>query len=162
MEVTFKNKQIKLNKRIQFNQKLQPIKLVDKNLNEINTKDVDGLKLYLTLPSVDTRVCSMELAKMVEMLKDEEITILSISMDLPFALDRWCLNHVSENLIATSDFRYHDFERITGLLMPQVGLFARAVILVDHENIIRYIDVNENVSDEPNYQEVINQIQLLK
>ena len=157
MKVLFKNKEEILNVKLSVNDQLNDFVVVDSKMNEIHFNEIKGLKIILTVPSVDTRVCSMELGKFVEYLKDMDVKLISISMDLPFALDRWCQNN-SENIIATSDFRYHDFDSVSGLLMKNVGLFSRSVILVDENNRIKYMEIVENTHTEPNYQKVLELI----
>lgn len=162
MKVKFKGELTPLSENIKETDLLGEFVVVDSKLNEIRSEDLKGIKLYLTVPSVDTSVCSIELAKFIELLKDEDITVLAVSMDLPFALDRWCQSHVSENVVAASDFRYHDFADASGLLMPEIGLFSRSVMLTDENNIVRYLEIVENVSDEPNYRKALDQIKALK
>ena len=65
MEVLFKNKKTPVNIQIKENELLNDFVVVDSNMNEVNTKDIKGNKLILTVPSVDTRVCSIELSKFV-------------------------------------------------------------------------------------------------
>lgn len=161
MEVLFKNKKTPVNIRIQENELLNDFVVVDSNMNEVDTSTLKGNKLILTVPSVDTSVCSLELSKFIELMKNEEIQIITISMDLPFALERWCQANANRMIVA-SDFRYHDFANKIGFLMPKIGLFARSVILVDSEDKIQYIELVENVHSEPNYQKVLEKIKQLK
>ncbi len=159
MEVLFKNKKTIVN--IKMNDYLNDFVVVDSNMNEIDSKTIKGNKLILTIPSIDTRVCSIELAKFIELLKNEDIQVITVSMDLPFALERWCqINH--NHMIVTSDFRYHDFASKIGFMMPEIGLFARSLILVDDTNHVRYVEVVENVHNEPDYQKVLEEIKKLK
>ena len=162
MKVKFKGELTALSENIKEKDRLGEFVVVDSKMNEIRSEDLKGIKLYLTVPSVDTSVCSIELSKFIELLKDEDIAVLSISMDLPFALDRWCQSHVSEKVTAASDFRYHDFADASGLLMPEIGLFSRSVILTDENNIVRYLEIVEDVSNEPDYQKVLDHIKELK
>ena len=161
MEVLFKNKKTPVNIEIKENELLNNFIVVDSNMNEVNTKDIKGNKLILTVPSVDTRVCSIELAKFIGLLKEEDIQVITVSMDLPFALDRWCQNH-SDKVIACSDFRYHQFDKVTGLLMKDIGLFSRSVMVVDEHNVIQYLEIVENTHTEPNYENVLNIIKNMK
>ncbi len=162
MKVKFKGEYTPLSENIKEKDHLGEFIVVDSNMNEIKSNDLKGIKIILTVPSVDTSVCSRELAHFIDLLKDEEITFLSVSMDLPFALDRWCQSHAAENIIAASDFRYHDFADVSGLIMPEIGLFSRSVLLVDENNIVRYLEIVEDVSNEPDYEKVMNQLQSLK
>ena len=161
MEVLFKNKKTPVNIQIKENELFNDFVVVDSNMNEVNTKDLKGNKLILTVPSVDTRVCSIELAKFIELLKGEDIQVITVSMDLPFALDRWCQANANHMIVA-SDFRYHDFANKIGFMMPEIGLFARGAVFVDSKGIIQYIELVENVHNEPNYQKILEEINKLK
>ncbi len=162
MRVKFKGEYTPLSENIKEKDHLGEYTVVDSKMNEIKSDDLKGIKIILTVPSVDTSVCSRELAKFIDILKNETITILSVSMDLPFALDRWCQSHASENIVTASDFRYHDFADASGLLMPEIGLFSRSVLLVDENDMVRYLEIVEDVSNEPDYEKVMEQLQLLK
>lgn len=155
MKIKFKDKIVPINNKVHVNNYFDDFVVVDSKMNEAHLKELQGIKVICTLPSVDTRVCSLELSKFINLLNSKNIQLISISMDLPFALERWCQNH-SENLIAASDFRYHDFKELTGLFMEEIGLFARSVMILDENNIVKYIEVVENTSNEPNYQQVLN------
>lgn len=162
MQVKFINEMTPLSDVIKVKDLVSPFVVVNEEMNEVNSLDLKGMKLYLTLPSVDTPVCSLELSKFIQLLKDEDITVLAISMDLPFALSRWCQSHASEKVIVASDFRYHDFSDASGLLMPAIGLFSRSVMIVNEENVVEYVEVVEDVSQEPDYDQVLAEIKRLK
>ena len=154
MKVLFRNKDEELNVLLKENDVLSDFKVVDSNLEEVNLYSIQGKKIILSVPSVDTGVCSLELSKFIHFIEELDVKLISVSMDLPFALRRWCQNN-SENILATSDFRYHDFSKVTGLLMKN-GLFSRSVLLLDKNNKIVYLEIVENTHSEPNYQQVIN------
>lgn len=162
MQIKFNNQKIELNHLIQEKEELRGFVVVDQHMNEIHSSDIKGIKIYLTLPSVDTSVCSLELTKFIKLLEKEEVTLISVSMDLPFALKRWCQVNASEGLIATSDFRYHAFSGATHTLMKEIGLFARSVILVDEMDCIQYLKVVEDVGKEPDYNQVLKQLKRMK
>lgn len=163
MQIKFNGMLTFLSENIKQGELLNEFVVVDSDLHEINSNDIKGIKLYLTLPSVDTPVCSLELSKFIQLLKNVDITIVSISMDLPFALNRWCQNNASDHVLTTSDFRYKDFADVSGLMMHEIGLFSRSVLLVDEHNIVRYIEIVDDVTHEPTYELVHRQItKLLK
>lgn len=156
MKVLFRNKDEELKVLLKENDKMNNFRVVDSNLEEVNLYNIKGKKILLSIPSVDTGVCSIELSKFIHFVEELDVKLISVSMDLPFALNRWCQNN-SENILATSDFRYHDFSKKTGLLMNN-GLFARSVILLDENNNIDYLEIVENTHSEPNYKNVIERI----
>lgn len=157
MKVLFKNEAVALNDEpYHIGDTIDEFRLVDQNMNLVQSSDLKGVKLFLTIPSVDTSVCSLELAKFMRLIQNKEVKIISVSMDLPFALNRWCqANSANQQLLTTSDYRYRDFAKLPGVFMPELGLFARSVIIVDENNQVVYLEVCENVSDEPNYQEAL-------
>ena len=162
MEVLFKGKKEPLAvNQLKIGDKMPEFVLVDQNLEKIYSRDLKGVKLYITVPSIDTKVCSIEVAKFMHILKDYAITGLSISKDLPFALNRWCPDKTSLNVKAVSDYYDGSFGFASGTLMPQYNLLARAILLVDEQNIVRYIQIVENVSSEPDYDEVLEAINRL-
>ena len=72
-----------------------------------------GKKIILAVPSVDTGVCNLELEKFMEYMKGrDDVQVISVSMDLPFALDRWCQAHKG-NVLTTSDYKERDFAKKT-------------------------------------------------
>ncbi len=157
MNILFREQNYAIQEKIQKNTYIDNFTVVDSNFNEIQFKDIKGKKVILTVPSVDTKVCSLELGKFIHLLQDYDVTLVSISMDLPFALDRWCQNN-SQQIIATSDFRYRDFKNMSGLFMKEIGLFVRSVIVVDEQNKVNYIEIVENTHTEPNYDNVLGQL----
>lgn len=157
MNILFRDHQYTIQNKLEQNTFLDNFTVVDSNFNEIHLQDIKGKKIILTVPSVDTKVCSLELGKFIHLLKEYDVTLLSISMDLPFALDRWCQNN-SDQIIATSDFRYHDFKKLSGLFIKEIGLFVRSVILLNENNQVEYIEVVENTHTEPNYEQVLAHI----
>ena len=115
------------------------------------------VRLFLTLPSLDTPVCSSVAKKFSNALKkiDSRVVAYAVSADLPFAQSRWCLSEQVENIIMLSDYRSLDFARAWGLLIQEVGLLARAVYVVDQSNKVTYCEIVSEVASEPNYDAAI-------
>ena len=157
MKILFREQEYNIQPNIQKNTYIPDFTVVDSNFNELSFKSIKGKKIILTIPSVDTKVCSLELGKFIHLLQEYDVTLISISMDLPFALDRWCQNN-SNQLIATSDFRYHDFKNNSGLFLKEIGLFVRSVILVNEQNQIEYLEIVQNTHTEPNYEIVLEKL----
>ena len=157
MNILFREQNYAIQEKIQKNTYIDNFTVVDSNFNEIQFKDIKGKKVILTVPSVDTKVCSLELGKFIHLLQDYDVTLVSVSMDLPFALDRWCQNN-SQQIIATSDFRYHDFKNKSGLFMKEIGLFVRSVMIENEQDQVEYIEIVENTHTEPNYDNVLEQL----
>lgn len=130
--------------------------VVDNELNPINSKNLKGKRVYISVPSLDTGVCDMEVRRFnEEASKLEDIKIYTISMDLPFAQARWCGNAGVENVKTLSDYKDREFGKNYGTYIKELGLLTRAVFVVDENNKIIYIEYCEEVTSEPNYEEVL-------
>jgi thiol peroxidase len=114
--------------------------------------------IITSVPSLDTPVCDTETRRFNEEAGKigEGITVLTVSMDLPFAQGRWCGAAGVENVQTLSDHRSADFGKAYGVLIKDLHLLARAVFVVDREGTIRYIEVVREVTSEPNYDAALN------
>lgn len=133
------------------------------DLNDIKPMEKPGKKIILAVPSVDTGVCSLELAKFMNFIKgQDEVEVVSVSNDLPFALARWCQANDNKQLVTTSDYKLHDFAKKTGTLMKENGLLARSVFVTDDQGQLVYVEYVDEVSHEPNYKAVLEAAGLTK
>lgn len=130
--------------------------VVDNELNPVNSKDLKGKRIYISVPSLDTGVCDMEVRKFNEEAnKLDGVKIYTISMDLPFAQGRWCGNAGVENVKTVSDYKDREFGKNYGTYIKELGLLTRAVFAVDENNKVIYVEYCEEVTSEPNYKEVL-------
>lgn len=109
-----------------------------------------------SIPSLDTPVCHAQTRRLdreAERL-GADVAILTISMDLPFAQKRWSEAAGMNRVQTLSDHRDAAFGTSYGLLIKELRLLARALLLVDREGAIRYIQVVKEITDEPAYDEV--------
>ena len=116
-----------------------------------------------SVPSLDTSVCETMTRKFNEQATKlaEDVVVLTISMDLPFAQKRWCGAAGVYNLQTLSDHRDASFGKAYGVLIKELRLLARAVFVVDKEGIIRYMQIVEELTDEPYYQPVLEAVEEL-
>jgi len=116
-----------------------------------------------SVPSLDTPVCDMETRRFNEEAGKlgEDVQILTISMELPFAQKRWCGAAGVDKVITLSDHRDASFGTAYGVLIKELRLLARAVFVLDREGIIRYIQVVKEVADEPDYDAVLEAVDKL-
>jgi thiol peroxidase len=132
--------------------------VADKNLKSVSLSDYRGQKLIIcSVPSLDTPVCDRETRRFNEEaagLKD--IRVLVISMDLPFAQSRWCGAHGIEAVTTLSDHREASFGKNYGVLIEELRLLARAIFVVGSTGRIQYIQIVREVTDEPDYEAVLN------
>ena len=123
---------------------------------------VKGVTLLITVPSLDTSVCSKEARRLsgelAKLETDFDLNPILISMDLPFAQQRWLEEAGIENIRAFSDYRLADFGKKYGVVIEKLRLLARTVWIIDGTGTIRYKQVVDEVTDEPDYDEVIEAI----
>ncbi len=114
-----------------------------------------GIKVLMCMPSLDTSTCALETKTFNNKLGGmENLSALVITKDLPFAMRRFCETEGIANVQSASDFRYNEFAQAYGMeLMGGTlkGLHARAVLVLDKNNVVRYSELVPDVSQEPNY-----------
>ncbi len=139
--------------------------VVTKDLQEKTIGGSKGiLQVIITVPSLDTPVCETETKKFNELISGiDNVDVTVVSMDLPFAEKRFCDSFNIGNLTVASDFRYRDMEKY-GVLIAEgalKGILARAVFVVDKNGKIAYTQLVPEISQEPNYEEVVSKVREL-
>jgi thiol peroxidase len=132
--------------------------LLDNDLNPVKLSAYRGKVLVIaSVPSLDTPVCDMETRRFNDEAANlgPDIELVTISMDLPFAQKRWCGAAGVKNLQTLSDHRQADFGLAYGVLIKELRLLARAVVIVDREGTVQYMQTVKEVTNEPNYEEVL-------
>jgi len=110
--------------------------------------------ILTTLPSLDTPVCAAETRRFNTEAAGlgEDVQVLAVSVDLPFAQSRWCGAAGVSRLTTLSDYRNTALGEAFGILIKELRLLARAVFVLDREGIIRYREIVSEVTEEPDYQ----------
>jgi thiol peroxidase len=91
----------------------------------------------------------------------ENVAILTISMDLPFAQARWCGAAGVDKVVTLSDHRDAAFGEAYGVLIKELRLLARAIFVVDKDGTVQYIQLVKEVTEEPDYDEVLGAVKKL-
>ena len=118
-------------------------------------------KVIIAVPSLDTGICQMETKRFnTELSKRSDVIGLVVSKDLPFAMKRFCAAEGIENVQIGSDFRgnftsQYNTEMTDG---PLKGLSSRAVFVLDGENNIKHTELVGEVTEEPNYDEILKMV----
>lgn len=117
---------------------------------------LDGGKraaMLVVVPSLDTSVCALESRKFNQRLNElpPHVSAWVVSMDLPFAQARWCGAEGDVKLGMLSDYRDHSFGLNYGLLMGELGLLARAIVVIGMDRTVRYVQLVAEVTNEPDY-----------
>lgn len=160
MPITFQGKPVTIKKPLlKAGDILQDFTITKNDLSSITREDTKGLRIFLTVPSLDTGVCSMEVAKFMKYAQGlNDVEIYTVSMDLPFALDRWCQSKANTNVITASDYKTHSFAEASSTYVEELGLLTRAVFVVDKDNVIQYVEYVSEITNEPNYDAILNLI----
>ncbi len=91
----------------------------------------------------------------------EDTVVLTVSVDLPFAQGKWCAAEGLDNAIMLSDYYDHSFGKAYGLLINEWHLLARAVLVLDADNKVTYVEYLDNINSEPNYDAAIEAVNAL-
>lgn len=138
-------------------EKAPEFKLVDKDLKEITNKDFAGKRVVLNIfPSLDTSVCAMSVRRFnQEAAKFKNTVVICVSMDLPFAMARFCTAEGIDGVTVASAFRSPEFRKNYGVEItdgPLAGLLARAVIIIGEKGDVIYSDLVSEITNEPDYK----------
>ena len=131
--------------------------LVKTDLSTASLSDYKRKAVVLNIfPSIDTGTCAQSVRQFNKELNEiDDITVLCISRDLPFAQARFCGAEGLENVINLSDFRNNSFGKTYGLDFidgPLEGLHSRAIVVIDENGVITHTEQVAEIVDEPNYK----------
>jgi thiol peroxidase len=115
------------------------------------------IKIISAVPSLDTPVCDTETRTFNRQAAElpENVVVLTISQDLPFAQKRWCGSAGIDRVITLSDYQDRSFASAYGVLIKELKLCTRAIFIVDATDTIRYIQIVPEVTSEPDYSAVL-------
>ncbi len=132
------------------------VTIVAKDLSDVQVGGENGKsQVVVVVPSLDTPVCAAETRKFnEEAAKIENAEVIVVSMDLPFAMGRFCTTEGIENLTVGSDFRAKAFAKSYGVLIasgPLAGVTCRAMFVINASGVITYKEICPEITEEPNY-----------
>ncbi len=136
--------------------KLADLSFVKNDLSVASLSDYQGTRLILNIfPSIDTGTCAASVRQFNKLASELSNTkVLCISRDLPFAQKRFCGAEGIENVETLSDFQTGTSGKAVGLELidgPLKGLHARAIIVVDENNVVLHSELVAEIANEPNY-----------
>ena len=156
--VTFKGDPLTLvGNEVKTGEKAPDFEVLTNDLSPIKLSSFSGkICIILSVPSLDTPVCDTMTRRFNEEAGGLTDTIvLTVSMDLPFAQKRWCGAAGIENVQTLSDHRDTSFGKAYGVLIKELRLLARAVFVIDKKGVLRYVKIVSEISNEPDYEQVI-------
>lgn len=144
--------------------KLPGFNLTNTDLQDSSQSDFSTKKLVLNIfPSLDTPVCAASVRKFnAEASSLDNTAVLCISADLPFAHKRFCESEGLDNVYALSTFRSPQFGKDFGVEIttgPLKGLLSRAVVIVDSEGIVKYVEQVPEIAQDPDFDSALAALQ---
>ena len=153
--ITFQGKPLTVTGRlIKEGDRLPKFTVSDANLADLTEAAVVGKNtIILSVPSVDTPVCAIETKRFSQEISKRAgaLQLLTVSMDLPFALKRFCSAENIANITTTSDYKHRTFGENFGVYIQEMGLLARAVFVVDTTGKVVHVEYVGDISQEPDY-----------
>ncbi|MBW2477886.1 MAG: thiol peroxidase [Deltaproteobacteria bacterium] len=163
--ITFKGNSMTLvGEPVHEGQKAPNFKVVDNGLNPVTLQSSAGkIRLITVVPSLDTPVCDSMTRHFNQHAANlpDNVVIYTISLDLPFAQARWCGNAGIEKVQTLSDYQERSFGLSYGLLIKELKLLARAVVVIDADDHIRYLEIVPEVTAEPDYDAALAAVKSL-
>ncbi len=152
-----------LGTNVEVGQKAPDATLVANDLSEVKISSFFGKKLIISVvPSLDTPVCDLQTKRFnAEAAKlGDNVKILTISVDLPFAQKRWCGATASDKIQTLSDYRYASFGESYGVLIKNLRLLARAIFIITADGKVQYKQIVREVTQEPDYTAVLTALKI--
>jgi len=137
-------------------------RVISQDLKEVRLSAFKGkVKLISSFPSLDTPVCDLQVKEFNKQAAglSGEVAVIGISKDLPFAQARFCSMNEIKNETVLSDYKFSSFGINYGLLIKELNLLARAVLIVDKNDAIRYIQVVPELTTPPDYAQVLENLE---
>ncbi|MCU7996796.1 thiol peroxidase [Shewanella glacialipiscicola] len=140
-------------------------KVVDEHFTPVMLSDFKGKTILISaVPSLDTGVCALQTKRFNSEVShfSDDVVILTISTDLPFAQKRFCKVENVDKIKVLSDSVWRDFGEKYGLLIEDYGLLARAIFIIDAEGKLQYQELVPNITEHPNYDAALTALKTIK
>ena len=146
---------------IKVGDKAPDFEVLSGDLSPVNLSAYKGkVCVLVSVPSLDTPVCDIEAKKFNDEAKKlgDDVQVVVISVDLPFAQGRWCGAAGAEHVAVLSDHRDVSFGESYGVLIKELRLLARSIFVVDKDGIVKYTQLVSEVTNEPDYKTVLDEV----
>ncbi|MZQ85211.1 thiol peroxidase [Paenibacillus sp. 5J-6] len=138
---------------------------VNKDLmTQVTLADYAGkVKLISVVPSLDTGVCDAQTRRFNEEAAGlgDNVTVLTISVDLPFAQSRWCGAAGIDKVITLSDYKTKSFGEAYGVLIKELQLDMRSIFVIDANDTVQYVEYLGEMTAHPNYEAAVAAVKKL-
>lgn len=156
--VTFKGNPVTLvGTEVKVGDKAPEFTVLGNDLSPVTLESSAGkVRIFSVVPSIDTGVCDAQTRKFNEEAANlDNVEVITVSVDLPFAQKRWCAAAGLENVVTVSDHRDLSFGEAYGVYIKELRLLARSVFVVDSQDKVTYVEYVPESTDHPNYEAAI-------
>ena len=154
--ITFKGNSLTLiGPEIKVGDKAPNFVVIAKDLSPVTLESSRGkARLISVVPSLDTPVCDQQTRRFNEEAAElpGNLEILTISMDLPFAQNRFCSTAGIDKVKTGSDHREASFGQAYGVLIKELRLLSRSIFVIDKDDTVRHVEIVKEVTTHPNYE----------
>lgn len=152
-----------MGKEIKIGDKAPDFTGLKDDLSPYSLKDAgDKVKIISVVPSLDTGVCELQTINFNETAAEfDDVAILTISVDLPFAQKRFCSANNIDKVLTLSDHRDLDFGMKYGFVIEELRLLSRGIVILDKDNVVRYVEYVKEVTNHPDYDKAIEEVKKL-
>lgn len=133
---------------------------LDKDLKEVRLKDLKGkAKLISVTPSLDTGVCDHQARRFNQEAAriSNGLSVINVSMDLPFAIGRFCTTAGIDKVKVISDHREASFGNAYGVLIKELRLLSRSIFLIDQNDTVRYMEIVPEITTPVNFEKALEE-----
>lgn len=157
MKVTFQGNAVTLTgSEVKVGDNFPDFTAANNSLQPVSLKGTKGVRVFLSVPSLDTPVCDLEVRTFNERIDElNNVTIYTLSMDLPFAQARWCGAAGIKSIVTLSDYKDRSFGKNTGTYVEELGLLTRAAFVVDSSNKVTYAEYVSEITNLPKYDDIL-------
>lgn len=158
VNVTFQQEPVTLvGQELEIGDQAPDFTVLSNELKEISLADYKGkVKLISVVPSIDTGVCSLQTKRFNEKANEiNNVEVLTISMDLPFAQMRWSEENEIKHVDMLSDHKAANFGENYGTLIEELRLLTRSIFIIDENDVVQYVEYVPEVTDHPDYDKAL-------
>lgn len=154
-----------LGEEVKVGDKAKDFSILSTDLKEVKLSDYAGKTVVIAVfPSVDTGVCALQTTRFnqeIAKFPKDKVQLLTVSVDLPFALGRFCADKGIENALTCSDHRELNFGLQYGFVLKELRLLSRGTVIVNPQGEVSFVEYVSEVTEHPNYEKALEVISSL-
>ncbi|MDW7669374.1 MAG: thiol peroxidase [Bacillota bacterium] len=165
--ITFGGQEVTLiGTEIKIGERAPNFRGIKQNLEDYNFyEETDNrIKLISVAPSLDTKVCSYQAIEFNRIASElnKDVIIINITVDLPYAQQKFCSSNAVDKIQVVSDHKYLDFGGKYGFVIKEMRLLSRGVVLIERDNTVKYVEYVNEITESVDFDKVKEEISKLK